>query len=97
MKGCDRNSANDLKTFRVLSSSFKLAYGEIDDKYVRDVLDIYFDLEMVVEKGPEERIAEKDPIVGDTIRVKNGHFIQSLFCYDTDFLHKIIVPNETLN
>ena len=83
--------------FKVLSSSFKFAYSEIEDEYVRDVLDVFFDFELVVVNASEDEGAEIYPNVGDTIRVKNGHFVQSLFCYDTDFLHQLIVPNEENN
>ena len=90
-------------TFKALSSSFKFKYRaiedkciyrEIEDEYVRDVLDVFFDFELVIVGVPESWGADVTPNVGDTIRVKNGHFIQSLYCYDTDFLHQLIVPNE---
>ena len=88
---------------KALSSSFRFKYREIEngfvykeitDEYTKDVLDVYFDFELVVLNVMDDLGPEVLPNVGDTIRIKNGHFIQSLYCYDTDFLHQLIVPNE---
>ena len=89
--------------FKALSSSFRFKYREIDngfvykeitDEYTKDVLDVFFDFELVLVNVSDGCGPEIYPNVGDTVRIKNGHFIQSLYCYDTDFLHQLIVPNE---
>ncbi len=82
---------NGLKV-ELLSSSFRFGYDYVDEPCVGEVLDFYFDFEEVITSVPEGYNAS--PTVGDTIRVSNGHFVQSLFFENKEVMHQFIVPNE---
>ena len=75
---------------KLLSSSFRFGYSKSDEEYVPALLDFYFDFEEVITSVPEGY--KCSPSVGDTIRVTNGHFVQSLFLHDLSVDHKFVAP-----
>lgn len=77
---------------KMLSSSFKFGYSQIDidDLGTVDVLDFYYDFEEVITQTPD---GYSLPAIGDTIKVSNGHFQQVISLYNkelTSVFHRFI-------
>ena len=83
---------------KILSSSFRFDYGIKEEPGVGNVLLLFFEFEEVIKDIPEG--CSTWPFVGDTVRVTNGIYTQSLYfqtrsnrqSHNLDKLHKIIVP-----
>lgn len=70
---------------KIISSSFRFKHT-IKER-VGEVLDFYFDfVEVITSAPPEEN--EQMPIVGDTLRITNGHFVQAPL--GNGFIEKIV-------
>ena len=76
---------------KLLSRSFKFGYSKMEDPAVGviGVLDFYFDFDEVILSAPDDQHTLE---IGDTVRVSNGHFVQSLLGCDLNTLHQLISP-----
>lgn len=92
---------------KILNGTYQFKYNKNEDVHIKNTLDFYYDFEEVIVSLPKRRDWDTydyslqfddgyslDVHVGDTIRVTNGHFSQTLFGLDINDLYMFVTPQQ---